>query len=475
MTAEEFWSLYSDNHKDLLPVSVKLIGFFSQEFPEGLLENYDIGETVVETLSQLKNAKEFDQALLLTDAIREHHPDIIWKEYLSSIPKFLMEYYGHHTHAGELEKAISMYDEVIEKHYDDFFVSFHLLLYYGHIDLAYGAIERNFETIKESDKLIPGTWAELSVIQKAICLEEYFQHPDKQAAKEEFFKKMLPFGLTEEMEDFKDIDHALYGENTLLQDDKTTPTGLLYISVKMRAMVAMREKNIPFALCQFFFDSLYRYWRKENGENSGLHEFFKTKETTFIEYIERKAGGVFLEDSVGMAAVLWGSVYVYDFLLSEGIIDQSAFGTFKKAANTLKGRVIAGNLSELWRFEFVHRWAKPDSISEQEFETEMTIFQKSLSFKHLMYAELKGEIAEELTNIGELAGSIEQGERYYEEERKRVSALLERYSGKAPKVKYMEEEKKKEKAPPYRPEPKVGRNEPCPCGSGQKYKKCHGK
>ena len=22
--------------------------------------------------------------------------------------------------------------------------------------------------------------------------------------------------------------------------------------------------------------------------------------------------------------------------------------------------------------------------------------------------------------------------------------------------------------------PKVGRNEPCPCGSGKKYKKCHG-
>ena len=23
--------------------------------------------------------------------------------------------------------------------------------------------------------------------------------------------------------------------------------------------------------------------------------------------------------------------------------------------------------------------------------------------------------------------------------------------------------------------PKVGRNDPCPCGSGRKYKKCHGK
>jgi preprotein translocase subunit SecA len=30
------------------------------------------------------------------------------------------------------------------------------------------------------------------------------------------------------------------------------------------------------------------------------------------------------------------------------------------------------------------------------------------------------------------------------------------------------------KAPVRRNEPKVGRNDPCPCGSGKKYKKCHG-
>jgi preprotein translocase subunit SecA len=30
-------------------------------------------------------------------------------------------------------------------------------------------------------------------------------------------------------------------------------------------------------------------------------------------------------------------------------------------------------------------------------------------------------------------------------------------------------------AQPYvRDEPKIGRNDPCPCGSGKKYKKCHG-
>jgi preprotein translocase subunit SecA len=31
------------------------------------------------------------------------------------------------------------------------------------------------------------------------------------------------------------------------------------------------------------------------------------------------------------------------------------------------------------------------------------------------------------------------------------------------------------KQEPLRAEPKIGRNDPCPCGSGKKYKQCHGK
>jgi preprotein translocase subunit SecA len=37
------------------------------------------------------------------------------------------------------------------------------------------------------------------------------------------------------------------------------------------------------------------------------------------------------------------------------------------------------------------------------------------------------------------------------------------------------EERKQQAAQPVRVEKKVGRNDPCPCGSGKKYKHCHGK
>lgn len=42
-------------------------------------------------------------------------------------------------------------------------------------------------------------------------------------------------------------------------------------------------------------------------------------------------------------------------------------------------------------------------------------------------------------------------------------------------IKKKEEKQSKVKLAKPRSEPKVGRNEPCPCGSGKKYKKCHGR
>jgi preprotein translocase subunit SecA len=38
-----------------------------------------------------------------------------------------------------------------------------------------------------------------------------------------------------------------------------------------------------------------------------------------------------------------------------------------------------------------------------------------------------------------------------------------------------DQQQRQEKVQPVRVEKKVGRNDPCPCGSGKKYKNCHGK
>ncbi len=53
------------------------------------------------------------------------------------------------------------------------------------------------------------------------------------------------------------------------------------------------------------------------------------------------------------------------------------------------------------------------------------------------------------------------------------SRFIKKDEGAGPRWFYLDGETMKPK-PVEREAPKVGRNEPCPCGSGKKFKKCHG-
>jgi preprotein translocase subunit SecA len=48
-------------------------------------------------------------------------------------------------------------------------------------------------------------------------------------------------------------------------------------------------------------------------------------------------------------------------------------------------------------------------------------------------------------------------------------------NGVSPRIYAEDEESETDPEPIRRTEPKIGRNDPCPCGSGKKYKKCCGR
>jgi preprotein translocase subunit SecA len=57
---------------------------------------------------------------------------------------------------------------------------------------------------------------------------------------------------------------------------------------------------------------------------------------------------------------------------------------------------------------------------------------------------------------------------------RRTRKMIESGGGTSPEVRASNGDGQPEGQPVRRSEPKVGRNDPCPCGSGKKYKKCHG-
>ncbi len=100
------------------------------------------------------------------------------------------------------------------------------------------------------------------------------------------------------------------------------------------------------------------------------------------------------------------------------------------------------------------------------------------------FAEMLGRINEEVLEVVFKAQiQIERGPKEWQPERKREPAELATVHETATGMGFAgksEESKGAEKPTvgkrqPVRVEKKVGRNEPCPCGSGKKYKHCHGK
>jgi preprotein translocase subunit SecA len=62
-----------------------------------------------------------------------------------------------------------------------------------------------------------------------------------------------------------------------------------------------------------------------------------------------------------------------------------------------------------------------------------------------------------------------------EEQRRRAAALEQIEVHESASAIEEEAPQSADNEPVVRRGPKVGRNDPCPCGSGRKYKQCHGK
>ena len=240
----------------------------------------------------------------------------------------------------------------------------------------------------------------------------------------------------------------------------------------------MKNRNFHFVLSGRLWDKMLSFWEEQTKKKKQKpDEYFSIQTDDFDQYLSELSGDFFIDNKSEMIAILWGSVYIYDFLQSIDLINQSTYNSFKETSKILKGKAIATLMSDLWNSNFVHHWTKPDSISEIEFREEEKIFQKSIFFKNLKFKILRSEIADELKNIGELSEYIIQGGKtdntssnnefddvfgfVRDSKKSKKKNIIDQFiDGDYPKLEQTTIEKK------------IDRNAPCPCGSGKKYKKC---
>lgn len=481
MDIEKYWDKYMN--ESLLDIFDETCEFFSQKLPEKVLEEYDVVEVILETKGHHETAKEFDKVLSFIQLIKEKQPDL-YKEYFQYLDDTLVEYYCFMNEPAKVDEAFSNFLKHPVHDFDTYLRVFKILIFNGRIDLIDKALNQNFDEVAQCDKLIGAAEYDMAMAKFYLTLEELYldfkrgQIFDKQ----KFYGMLKNFGFDLEIDYLESVEKGIcakdfdneYFFTLFAKNRKSAMEYLLGHFLKY-----MHQRNFSFVLSGRVWDKMLEFWQTNVNKNQKKpipEKYFNVHPDKFDKFLVRLSGDIFVSNTHEMVATLWGSVYVYDFLKEQKVIDDAEFNSFIQATKKFKGIVIGQKPCDLWNFNFVHKWEKPNSISTVEFIEEEKIFQKSFPVKGRDFDSFKSLILDELESIGELSEYIIDGARSVKKTPS-YDDILEVMKNNDLSLDSPKKEKPEQEVKYVDPADlgnKVGRNEPCPCGSGKKYKKCCG-
>lgn len=463
MTTEQFWDKYIN--QDILDIFEDTCDFFSKELPKEFLDNYDVGEVILETRGHQETAKNYDNVIQFTEIIQNKQPEL-YKEYFQYFNDFLIDYHLFMGNTSEARTAFFLFIDNPLHSYDQFLQAFKKILFYQQVDLIEQAASRNYSDVQNSDDLVGDAARVLAISMFYVELQKIYEKGDKTIGRKAFKAKMSDYDFKFATEFLSWIETGLFNPlpdaaqlNVFFKKEKQSAITILQGAFHRY----MHERGFAFCLSGKIWDELLDYWHENNLSATTIEGFFRVKTQSFDKFLTGFISNLFIDNKSEMITVLWGSVYFFEFLQKYSIISEKQFAESLETTKELKGVVIGRLTPYLWASEFVHSWEKPHCISETEFSEEKKIFRKSISFKNQDFSELKNHISEELSKIGEMEHYIIKGSKSTQNAKN--TNLLDNFFNESEEYKMLD---------PVRTEAKIGRNDPCSCGSGKKFKKCCG-
>ncbi len=380
--------------------------FFSGNLPNTTDEIDDLSSTIMVIRDVLENANQFEKLMKFLEIVRNKHP-LLYAESFAYLDDFLIDYYCFHNEVVKVDNSFSNFINSPVKYYDILLIVLKKYLFYQYPKTIDYTIVSIYETIDNSDKLWGDPIHPLSEMKLFIQLDEFYckfietQMFDKLA----FAKLLVHYHYTIPEDYLTEIENCfIYSTHNSesLVNKFTQHRADFFRNIELLFLKEMKQKNFPFVLSSFLFEEISVVCSaKTRTKNQTLDDYFSIKTKQFDDYLNAVTSD-FIDNTHEKIAILWGSVYVYDFLLSTELINIETYNGFKETSKILKGKFIARHSYDLWKSNFVHQWQKPDSISETEFVEEEKIFRRSYEISKFNHSILQEELSNGLYNIGEL-------------------------------------------------------------------------
>lgn len=328
------------------------------------------------------------------------------------------------------------------------------LIYFGMYREAVDYCEKVWEPISNSEEL----WGTpeihfLMVLYLHGAEEQYelFCKGDTSGWKD-FNKRMQAYGFDNEEERidavFRALSSDLDKEKILLQIKEKPGYG--FIGLLYHFLRYMKHRyNIPFMHSNLLFDLMM---------NKSLFGSIKEEDAWFYipypildKHLTMNIDTFLGSNLIDVGGKLWGLHYVYEFLHENQLISSEYYRMMLENLAWLKMDFLTVLKSEAWQLKFVLNW--PDTNSD--------LVKLPVNFFDGIDRKNKQNA---LSQIKNLLPHVDGKER--------IIAELRRAAGNKNKTNQYGPAKIAGAEKPSDPNREVGRNDPCPCGSGKKYKKC---
>lgn len=403
---------------------------FNKKLPEHFLEGVDVVDYLLNGFSFLDGQKEHDKILNLIDIIYKHNENTFKKGDYQYIDQYLLDIklYRSEVEYNDYKKFIDAPVESVDKLID----YLRKTIYYGYKDIAYNISKEVFKPIEKAPDLIVGAERDFA---ETVYLDKWQSHYEEiksgaESDKDEFLKFMENYNY--KLDEYYDmiVNYLRSGKLDFEDFNQEFLKGQREFVTRLKWMFLnymYEEKDINFQISDSIWQLTLSFLLSDKvlEELVRVEGLFIIDRVNIISYLKKMTS--FLSDnSEKQFFLLWGMVYIYDFLYEQGIIPELIYRSALKIINWNKPEIMLAYSSKLWKYSFVHRLSKPESVNEDIFNAERELFIKTYS-----------------TDIN--SNNIKD---IYPYDINPDEALNDNNSID------------------------IGRNDPCICGSGKKYKKC---
>ncbi len=367
-----------------------LLDIMQQPLSQDFLESTDMDDLLIAMSDELNSNNLIDEHLTLIQLVQQQQPKLYKKEFVY-YDNFLATYYLYTKQHDLLKNALIRFKKYPANDLEQFWAVLNLLSFYEQSEIAVDLCQSIYKLVKNNSKLISGAEDELAWLIVTNLMEKAYQRNQQgeDIDWKKFNTELQKYGYGEDKDWLEDIKYALTNEfnkeQCLSRFKQKKLQGRAFNILSTTFYIYIKqEKQMSFVCSQAMWEAIFDFLGNRDlnfKQSANPNTFFKFSKKDLESYLAQKLSGFLSMRQAQAFATLWGITYLYDFLLSTGIIRDQVHSKIINITNQLKAELLEKfrNSWQLWRYDFINRW-QPDSNSDSsELATQAQFFTDSFA------------------------------------------------------------------------------------------------